>query len=45
MLLTREGERWAERQIRPPEKYASTSLPGLEVDCAAVFAAADAVGP
>lgn len=44
LVLTRDGDQWAERRIHPPDKYASTSLPGLEVDCAAVFAAADAVG-
>jgi Uma2 family endonuclease len=44
MVLTRIGEQWAERRVRPPEKYASTALSGFEVNCAAVFAAADAVG-
>ncbi|HEY4313376.1 MAG TPA: Uma2 family endonuclease [Pirellulales bacterium] len=44
IVLVRQGDQWEERRIHPPEKYASISLPGFELDCAAVFAAADSVG-
>ncbi len=43
VALSRAGDQWDERHISPPEKYASTSLPGFKVDCAAIFAAADVV--
>ncbi len=43
MALSRMGDQWVECCIRPPELHPSFSLPGFHVDCAAVFAAADAL--
>jgi Uma2 family endonuclease len=43
LVLTRVEGQWAERIITPSEKYSSALLPGMYVDCAAIFAAADAV--
>ena len=45
LVPSRRGRRWDERVIRPPELYATPQLPGLEFDCGAAFAAADAVQP
>lgn len=44
LVLRRSGDQWLERVIRPPKIYKTRLLPGLEFDCAAVFAAADAAG-
>ncbi len=43
LVLRRRGGRWTERVVRPPERYATKTLPGFEFDCGAVFAAARAV--
>jgi Uma2 family endonuclease len=40
LALRRRGGRWAERVVRPPEVHRTTTLPGLDFDLAAVFAAA-----
>ncbi|HEX5269470.1 MAG TPA: Uma2 family endonuclease [Gemmataceae bacterium] len=44
LVLRRRGGRWTERVLRPPERYATKTLPGFEFDCASVFAAARAAG-
>jgi Uma2 family endonuclease len=38
VLLRRGGTEWSERHIRPPKVFKTRLLPGLEFDCAAVFA-------
>jgi Uma2 family endonuclease len=43
-VLRRWGRRWRRTVIRPPDVVRTRLLPGFERDCAAVFAAADAVG-
>jgi Uma2 family endonuclease len=43
LVLRRHGGRWAEQTIRPPQTYSTRRLPGLVIDCAAVFQAARAV--
>ena len=44
LALCRRAGRWTKRVLRPPERYTTKTLPGFEFDCAAVFAAARAVG-
>jgi Uma2 family endonuclease len=44
LVLRRQGGRWTERVVRPPEVYTTKVLPGFELHCAAVFEAARAVG-
>ncbi len=44
LVLRRGGGEWSARHIRPPKVYKTRLLPGLEFDCAAVFAAAEAAG-
>ena len=39
-VLKRFGGRWVKKVVRPPEKYKTRLLPGLEFDCGAVFKAA-----
>ena len=41
LALRRNGGRWKERVVRPPELYQSGLLPGFEFSCEAVFRAAD----
>ncbi|MBI1918160.1 MAG: Uma2 family endonuclease [Planctomycetes bacterium] len=43
LVLRRHGGRWAEQPVRPPQTYSTRRLPGLVIDCAAVFQAARAV--
>jgi Uma2 family endonuclease len=43
-VLRRWGRRWRESIVRPPAVYRTRLLPGFELDCAALFAAADADG-
>jgi Uma2 family endonuclease len=43
-VLRRGKGDWTEHHIRPPKKYKTRLLPGLEFDIAAVFAAAEAAG-
>jgi Uma2 family endonuclease len=45
LVLRRRGGQWTERVVRPPQTCTTRLLPGFELDCAAVFEAADAVGP
>jgi len=40
-VLTRSAGRWTEQVVKPSETHASPLLPGCEIDCGAVFAAAD----
>lgn len=41
LVLRRVGARWSEKFVRPPAIYRPRLFPGLELDCAAVFRAAD----
>ncbi|HKB40332.1 MAG TPA: Uma2 family endonuclease [Gemmataceae bacterium] len=43
LVLRRYGGRWVEQSVRPPQTYSTRRLPGLVIDCAAVFQAARAV--
>jgi Uma2 family endonuclease len=43
LVLRRYGGRWVEQSVRPPQTYSTRRLPGLVIDCAAVFEAARAV--
>lgn len=43
-VFRRWGRRWVRRAIREHEVYRTRLLPGFELNCALVFAAADAVG-
>ena len=43
LALRRARGQWTERVVSPSEKYTTRLLPGVEFDCEAVFAAADAV--
>ena len=43
LVLRRRGGRWFEIPVRPPQTYTTRRLPGLVIDCAAVFEAARAV--
>ena len=42
LVHRRVGGRWVKKTVRPPEIYTCRLLPGLEIDIAKVFAAADA---
>ena len=44
LVLRRSRGRWVERVLRPGEGYRTRLLPGLELDPAPVFAAAEASG-
>jgi Uma2 family endonuclease len=44
LVLRRSGGRWVEKVVRPGEVYQTRLLPGFELHCDAVFAAADAPG-
>jgi Uma2 family endonuclease len=41
LVLRRRGQQWSERVLRAKEKYPTKSLPGFELDVAAIFRAAD----
>lgn len=41
LVLRRRGRRWLRRVVQESEVYTTPLLPGLEFNCAAVFAAAD----
>jgi hypothetical protein len=43
LVLARKATDWAEKTIKPPKAYKTRLLPGLEISCAAVFAAARAI--
>jgi Uma2 family endonuclease len=40
LVLRRSGNQWTQRTIRPGKIYRTRLLPGLDFDCAVVFAAA-----
>ncbi len=42
LVLRRLGGDWKERVLRPPDVYRTRLLPGFELNCEAVFRAADA---
>jgi Uma2 family endonuclease len=44
LILRRSRGRWAEHMLRPPEVYQTRLLPGFELACEPVFAAAEAAG-
>jgi Uma2 family endonuclease len=44
LVLRRSGDQWSPRTIRPGKIYRTRLLPGLEFDCALVFAAAQQAG-
>lgn len=40
LVLQRVGGRWHEKVLKPPEVYKPVLLPGFELNCEAIFAAA-----
>jgi hypothetical protein len=44
LVLRRSRGLWVGRVVRPGEVYRTRLLPGFELDCATVFAAANAAG-
>jgi hypothetical protein len=44
LVHRRRGSRWVKRVVRPPERYRTPLLPGFELDCAAIFQAAETAG-